>query len=194
MGWAILALFLVLIAGQLLAASEMRRISINLHRRTISPARAMGDYGLLAFGALLLAVPGFVSSLAGLLLITPPIRAGIRHTMAQRLRASVESFGMKGFEAVNTYRQRASYGTFAEAKEGTLRPDTTAAQHPEENRSEVIDESEIAEWMRTVSPEDFSDKPHNSGSDRRRADNHDDKQDGDHPTNEQGEEESGEKR
>ncbi|ERA55848.1 phage T7 F exclusion suppressor FxsA [Corynebacterium diphtheriae DSM 43988] len=82
--------------------------------------------------------PGFVTSIAGLLLIFTPTRALVRNLLAKKLRTKIEELGAKSFEATNAYRQQAHYGSFAQP-----------------NTSEVIDEEEIQSWTRNLKPEDF---------------------------------------
>lgn len=137
-GWALVALFICFFGGLVLAAFEMKRIgSVALHQKNPNPGRIAGDYGLLAAGSILVALPGFVTTIVGLLLILPPTRALVRGMLAKKLRAKVENLGMKGFEQANRYRQQASYGTFTDPNKP------------------VIDEDEIQDWTRNVKPEDF---------------------------------------
>lgn len=137
-GWALVVLFLCFFGGLVLAAFEMKRIgSIALHQQKINPGRIAGDYGLLAAGAILVALPGFVTSALGLLLILSPIRALVRGMLAKKLRAKVEDLGMRGFQATNRYRQQTSYGSFRD------------------DSKPVIDEEELKDWSKNVRPEDF---------------------------------------
>ncbi|MCZ9308670.1 FxsA family protein [Corynebacterium uberis] len=147
-GWALLALVVVFFVGLGVAAWQLRRISTQVRQRSIPATQAMGDYGLTAAGALCVAAPGFVSSVLGLVLIIPPTRAMVRRMTARRLRAKVEDFGLRGFQATDAYRRRASYGSF-----GTHpHPGGTAAGS---GSGEIIDSEEISRWSSQVDPEDF---------------------------------------
>lgn len=132
-GWALLALILVFFGGLFLATFEMRAIARSAAGGRIRPGEAMGNYGLIAAGAVLVALPGFATAIAGLLLILPPTRALVRRSLARKLRTRIEEAGMRGFQRANAYRQRTSYGSFAE----------------------VIDEDEVQQWSRNIKPEDF---------------------------------------
>ncbi|BAU95835.1 phage T7 F exclusion suppressor FxsA [Corynebacterium suranareeae] len=151
-GWALGLLALFFIGGLLLAGVELRRISKSaaIHQASGqgSPGAIAGNVGLTAAGAILVAMPGFVSSIVGLLLIFAPTRALIRTMLAKRLRRAIENLGVRGFEAVNGYRTQASYGNFGAAF------GDTAQQHPKENI--VIDEEEIQAWTSDLKPEDFT--------------------------------------
>ncbi|MEJ5927308.1 FxsA family protein [Corynebacterium sp. H128] len=138
-GWALVALFVCFFGGLVLAAFEMQRIGRSALRNQgqVSAGRIAGDYGLIAAGAIGVALPGFVTFVLGLLLILPPTRALFRGMLAKKLRVKVENLGMRGFEATNRYRQEASYGSFKDP-----------------NKS-VIDEDEIQQWSDNLDPEDF---------------------------------------
>jgi UPF0716 protein FxsA len=94
-GWAVLALAAVCLAGLAL----LRREGIRGWRRFRAAAEAgrpPGEQvtdGLVGLaGALLLAVPGFVTAVAGLLLLVPPLRGVARRaveaSMARRVSAA----------------------------------------------------------------------------------------------------------
>lgn len=53
------------------------------------PTGPMTDGGLLAVAGFLLLVPGFITDAFGLLLLVPPVRAGMRHWLARRFRVRV---------------------------------------------------------------------------------------------------------
>lgn len=155
LGWALLVLVLCFVGGLWLAATEMRRISHAAATKRIDPGRAAGDYGLLAAGAVLVALPGIATSVAGLLLVIPPTRAVIRRMLARKLRSTIEDMGVRSFQMTDSYRQRASYGNFTD-------PDAPAGTAP----NTVIDEEEIQEWTSQLDPEDFRDDndPRKGGS------------------------------
>ncbi|MGD7001308.1 FxsA family protein [Corynebacterium halotolerans] len=160
LGWALLVLVLCFFGGLWIAAAEMRRISRAAATHNIDPGRAAGDYGLLAAGAVLVALPGIATSVLGLLLIIPPTRAVVRGILARRFRRAIEDMGVRSFEMTNAYRQRASYGSFS---------DPNAPQGPETPEHPVIDETEIQEWTSQLDPDDFHDDqdPRQDGSNGR---------------------------
>lgn len=78
-GWALLAMFALMLLGGTYALSQLRSI---LKKPTLSAA---GDLGLTFAGAVLNSVPGFITGLFGLLLIFPPTRAFFRGYAAGQL-------------------------------------------------------------------------------------------------------------
>lgn len=153
LGRALGLLFLFFFGGLLLAAVEMRRISRAATSQVSTgqgdPGAIAGNFGLTAFGAMLVALPGFVSSVIGILLMIPPTRALLRGMLAKRLRKMIEDIGIRSFESVNGYRTQASYGNFGGFTPGA--PGTT----PRREEPTVIDAEEIQEWTSQVNPEDF---------------------------------------
>lgn len=150
-GWALLVLVLCFVGGLWLAASEMRRISRAAAAQQVDPGRAAGDYGLLAAGAVLVALPGIATSVLGLLLVLPPTRAVLRGMLARKLRKTIEDMGVRSFQMTNSYRQRASYGTFTD-------PDAATGTGPgDDEQHTVIDEERLQEWSSSLDPDDFRD-------------------------------------
>lgn len=79
LGWTLLLLLAVWAGGLALAGSQLKRQLTRLRSGlTIEQSRAVTDGALVAVGTLLVAVPGLVSSVAGLLLLLPPTRAAAR--------------------------------------------------------------------------------------------------------------------
>ncbi|WP_225990275.1 FxsA family protein [Corynebacterium sp. 11A] len=143
-GWAILLLGLLFILGFVFANYEMRAIV----RRAASnptaarPGQVVGDYGLLFAGLVGVALPGYITSITGLLCILPPTRAVIRRVMARTTMARLDKLSVKTFTMT---QKRGTYGSFAP----------------------VIDEEEIKKWTENVNPDDF-DIP-NSGQNKGRS-------------------------
>ena len=88
----------LLIIVSLLGVSLMRRVGLGVWRRAQSrvqagevPGREIVDGVLVLAGGALLAVPGFISDVLGLLLFLPPVRAVVRRIVLRRLsrRASL---------------------------------------------------------------------------------------------------------
>lgn len=157
LGPALGLLFLFFIVGLLLAAVEMRRISraaaSQMSTGKGDPGAIAGNFGLTAFGAVLVAMPGFISSIVGLLLMIAPTRALLRGLLAKRLRKTIEDIGIRSFESVNGYRTQASYGSFGGFAPGD--PGAGPGAGPHRGDPTVIDAEEIQEWTSTVTPEDF---------------------------------------
>jgi UPF0716 protein FxsA len=61
------------------------------------PEREMTDGVLIAAGGFLIVLPGFVSDIAGLLLLLPPIRAVLRDRMLRRAEQRAAQAGERGF-------------------------------------------------------------------------------------------------
>ncbi|AKE41196.1 FxsA [Corynebacterium kutscheri] len=143
-GKALLLLLGFFFGGLFIAAWQMNGIARKAVEGKQGPGQTVGDLGLIAAGAMAVALPGFVSSILGLLLIIPPTRSIIRSVLARKLRALVEDFGMRSYQAANMNRPRANFGSF---NEDFSSPHASA---------QVIDEQEIQQWSKNVSPDDFS--------------------------------------
>lgn len=145
-GWALVALIAFFFGGLMLAAVEMRSIARKLQAGREKPGAAAGDLGLVAAGAFGVALPGFVTTIAGLLLIIAPTRVLVRQLLARQLRRRLEEFGGRAFETVSMRASDgapASYGTFVINEDGS----------PADG-SAPLDE-DISQWSRTITPEDF---------------------------------------
>lgn len=146
-GWALVALIAFFFGGLMLAAVEMRSIARKLQAGREKPGAAAGDLGLVAAGAFGVALPGFVTTIAGLLLIIPPTRVLVRQLLARQLRRRLEEFGGRTFETVSMRASGsaapASYGTFVINEDGS--PADASAPSDED----------ISQWSRTITPEDF---------------------------------------
>lgn len=141
-GLALVLLIGCFFAGAIIAAWQMRSIAFNATKTPEKVGKAAGDLGLTAAGAILMAMPGFVTFIIGLLLVLPPTRAALRTVLAKKLRAKIEDLGVKSFQMTNQYRQQTSYGNFGGG---------------------VIDsEQDIQNWTQNLRPEDFSDKGDNN--------------------------------
>lgn len=145
-GWALVALIAFFFGGLMLAAVEMRSIARKLQAGSEKPGAAAGDLGLVAAGAFGVALPGFVTTIAGLLLIIAPTRVLVRQLLARQLRRRLEEFGGRTFETVSMRASGAapaSYGTFVINEDGS--PADASAPSDED----------ISQWSRTITPEDF---------------------------------------
>lgn len=119
-GTALILLIGTFFLGLWLATWQMRAIA----RRTGStPGALIGDAGLVAAGSVAVALPGFVSTALGLLLILPPTRKAIRRILGKKLRAQIETMGVRSFEATAHYRNQTSYGNFGTVTDHVDIPD-----------------------------------------------------------------------
>jgi UPF0716 protein FxsA len=93
-GWALLALVLASVAGLALLRREGVRgwRAFRAAAESGRPAGAQVSNSLVGLlGALLLAVPGFVSAAAGLLLVLPPVRVVARRAVQRATERRVSS-------------------------------------------------------------------------------------------------------
>ncbi len=81
-GWTVLALLGTSVAGFLLAGSQVKRHVQRLRAGLTTPQGAVTDSAMVALGTVLVFVPGVVTTIAGLLLLTPPTRALARPVLA----------------------------------------------------------------------------------------------------------------
>ncbi|WKD61163.1 phage T7 F exclusion suppressor FxsA [Corynebacterium ciconiae DSM 44920] len=131
-GWAILVLGILFVLGIVFANYEMRAIARRAatHPQSARPGQVVGDYGLLFAGLVGVALPGYITSVTGILCILPPTRAIIRRVISRTTMARLDKLSVKTFTMT---QQRGTYGSFAP----------------------VIDEEEIKKWSDNVNPEDF---------------------------------------
>ncbi|MGX0629626.1 UPF0716 family protein affecting phage T7 exclusion [Corynebacterium afermentans] len=85
-GWALLAIFVLMIAGGAAASMALRNSLLQAAHGRSSVGKLAGDSALLIGGWTLSVIPGFVTSLIGLPLVFGPTRALIRKTMTKRAR------------------------------------------------------------------------------------------------------------
>jgi len=79
-GWTTVLLLGIFLAGLVLASGQIRR-QIRRLRKPTDPG-VLADSGLVTAGAVLVLVPGPVTTLAGLLLLAPPTRTAARPLLA----------------------------------------------------------------------------------------------------------------
>jgi len=77
-GWTVLALLGTSVLGFALAGSQIKRHIQRLRSGLTTPQGAVTDSAMVALGAVLVFLPGVVTTVAGLLLLTPPTRAVAR--------------------------------------------------------------------------------------------------------------------
>jgi UPF0716 protein FxsA len=74
-GWTVLALLGTSVLGFVLAGSQVKRQLHRLRSGLTTPQGAVTDSAMVALGTVLVVVPGIVTTVAGLLLLTPATRA-----------------------------------------------------------------------------------------------------------------------
>ena len=101
-GWAFAGLGLLFIIGMILAFLEMRSVTARAQAGQEKAGALIGDNGLIMLGSLLLALPGFVSTVVGLLLIFGPTRLLIRHSIARRLQERIDEFAYQVYSQAHS--------------------------------------------------------------------------------------------
>lgn len=151
-GWALLAIFVLMIAGGAAASMALRNSLLQAAHGRSSVGKLAGDSALLIGGWTLSVIPGFVTSLIGLPLVFGPTRALIRKTMTKRARAAVENLGVRVYDATPMGQFQTSYGSFNQP-----------GAQPQE---QVIDADELEQWYRMDSPERPQDPGDSTGGAR----------------------------
>lgn len=170
LGWALVALFVTMLCGMLIAGLEVRRIMSTAsvkgedgtrYVRQDRAGRTAGNIGLTLAGGLLLSAPGFITTVLGALLIFPPTRALFRAVLTIKLIRSVENWGVRFYEASPMSSAHTQYGSFGQA---STKSSSDEATPDPASQGEVIDEDEIRQWLDSAKPEDFG---RASGDDKR---------------------------
>lgn len=137
-GWALLAIFALMALGGALATFTLRGELTKAARGRTSMGKLAGDSALLMVGWAFCIIPGFMSSLLGLLLIFTPTRTLFRNHLSRSLRQRIESLGIKVYESTPMARNTTTYGSFSQP---------TPEQGFSEDEHPVIDTDEIEEWL-----------------------------------------------
>ncbi|WP_295641845.1 FxsA family protein [uncultured Corynebacterium sp.] len=102
-GWALLVVAGLFILGILTAMWQMRSLAERVAKRTDRPGALTGDAALSCVGAVLVALPGIVTTVAGLLLLLPPTRAMLRRMISARAQRALQNFGGSSFITVSGF-------------------------------------------------------------------------------------------
>ena len=140
-GWALLAIFALMIFGGFAASMSLRSELTQMASGRTSLGKLAGDSALLMAGWALSLVPGFVSSVIGLLLVFGPTRAIARRSMTKRARRGMEDLGARLYEATPMSQFTTSYGSFTN-------PNQPYPQKGADADDVVIDADELEEWFR----------------------------------------------
>ena len=86
----------LLVLSSIVGGWLMKREGLSVVRRMQGavaegrvPGKEMVDAFLILFGGALMLAPGFLTDIAGMLLLLPPVRAGVRATLRRRFAARV---------------------------------------------------------------------------------------------------------
>lgn len=141
-GWALVGIFALMLIGALAASPALRSELERASSGNGTVGQFAGGTALVAAGWGLAIIPGYVTSLTGLILLLRPTRELVRKSMANSLRKRVEDFGVQVYDASPMKRRSTSYGTFG---------DGSTVIDAEPDPSDV----DIENWSRDARPEDF---------------------------------------
>lgn len=102
-GWAALVILGTFLLGMAVSAWQLRALAYRVATQTEHPGTLTADAALSVLGAVLVAVPGVVSSFIGLLFLLPPTRYLIRRGLGAGARAALTRFGGSAFLTVTHY-------------------------------------------------------------------------------------------
>lgn len=111
-GWALIAFFACILVGLVLAAVEMSSIARRVLSNPGNPGAALGDYSLAILGSLFIAIPGFLSTIVGLLCVFPPTRVVIRKIIAHKIYVRIQEFSDAALASTARYTARNKPGNF----------------------------------------------------------------------------------
>lgn len=143
-GWALVGIFALMLIGALAASPALRSELERASSGNGTVGQFAGGTALVAAGWALAIIPGYVTSLTGLILLVRPTRELVRKSMANSLRKRVEEFGVQVYEVSPMNRRSTSYGTFGDGS-------TVIDAEPDPS------DEDIKNWSRNARPEDFGD-------------------------------------
>ena len=154
-GWALFWIFGLMFVGGALASISLRGALSRSAAGQTTVEKLAGDSALLLVGWVLSIIPGYVTSLIGLLLIFGPTRAVVRRSLTAQLQRNVEEFSVRVFNSSPMARTRTSYGDFGRQQPGQGNPATPGAATTEPTGTDhpVIDADELEKWFRMDGPE-----------------------------------------
>lgn len=100
-GWTILLVLATFIGGMLLAGWQFRELVRRSMTDASHPGRLTADAALSAVGAVLVALPGLVTAVFGIVLLLPPTRSLVRRGLGGALRSKITEFGGASFTTVS---------------------------------------------------------------------------------------------
>ena len=102
-GWAVLVIIGLFIAGMVVSAWQLRALTERVARQQNNPGKLTADAALTVVGAFMVAVPGILTTVIGLLLMLPPTRALTRKIIGASARSALARFGGTTFATVTQY-------------------------------------------------------------------------------------------
>lgn len=102
-GWAVLTIIGLFLAGMVVSAWQLKSLTQRVASNTEHPGKLTADAALTVVGAFMVAVPGIITTVSGLLLLLPPTRALIRSIIGASARAALARFGGSAFTTVTQY-------------------------------------------------------------------------------------------
>ncbi|MDN6704828.1 FxsA family protein [Corynebacterium glyciniphilum] len=100
-GWTILLVLATFIGGMMLAGWQFRELVRRSMTDRAHPGQLTADAALSAVGAVLVALPGLVTAVLGIVLLLPPTRSLVRRGLGGALRRRITSFGGASFTTVS---------------------------------------------------------------------------------------------
>ena len=129
-GWALAGLFILMAFGAVAASVALRSEVERASMGSTSMGQFAGGTALVAAGLGLSVVPGYISSMCGVLLVFRPTRELIRALLARSWQKKIEDFGVKFYSSSPMSGYSPTYGSF-------------------------IDHDEIEQWSQDARPQDF---------------------------------------
>ncbi|MCT1425578.1 FxsA family protein [Corynebacterium sanguinis] len=111
-GWAFVAVFALMVIGGLAANIALRNSVRKAAQGRSSLGTLAGDSAILVAGWVLTILPGFVSSLIGLIMVFGPTRALLRRGLSAKVQRAVEDFGVRAYTVSPMSQVHDSYGSF----------------------------------------------------------------------------------
>ncbi|MCI6207497.1 MAG: FxsA family protein [Corynebacterium glucuronolyticum] len=143
-GWALIGLGVLFILGIILSMVEMRSVTARALEGKENAGAVLGDNGLIMVGSTLLALPGYLSTLAGLLFIFGPTRSLVRRSLARKLQERMDDMAYQVFSQARTQQGSFSpFGMHADPTTGAKKKDRFGSFGSDES---VIDSADIEKW------------------------------------------------
>ncbi|MEY8565499.1 FxsA family protein [Corynebacterium sp.] len=100
-GWTVLLVVGTFVGGMVLAGWQFRELVRRSMNDRSNPGRLTADAALSAVGAVLVALPGLLTAVLGIVLLLPPTRSLVRRGLGGALRRKLTSFGGASFTTVS---------------------------------------------------------------------------------------------
>lgn len=132
-GWALLIVLGLFVIGLFVATWQMRALAVRAVNQPDHPGQLTADAALSAVGADLVALPGVVTSVLGILLLLPPTRSLTRKMLGSAARRTLENFGGTTFTTVSRFgapesRNIPGWGQVIDHRTDEFRPKDSGSQ------------------------------------------------------------------